>query len=72
MVAFDSERYEIMNITFSCHCQQSHSFEVDEGNLPDNPYVDVSCSCGTYYKRRSDIQKNGGKQLDIQGTGAFL
>lgn len=72
MVAFEPEKYEIMKISFQCHCQKMHSFEVDEGNLADNPYVDVSCSCGTYFKRRGDIEKNGGKQVDIQGTGVFL
>jgi hypothetical protein len=71
MAGYEQEIEEV-KVTFQCECDEKLVYYTWDENLSDNPYVDVECKCGIYYKKRGSIRKNGGKELNISYTGKLF
>lgn len=59
-------------VTVKCTCENTFNFLVWDENWGDNPYVDETCVCGTYYKKVSDIQKQGAVIIQTERTGKTI
>ena len=55
----EEQKIEELKITFECVCGNKLVYFSWDENMGDNPYVDVKCKCGIYYKKRGSIRKNG-------------
>ena len=55
--------------TVECTCKETFTFLVWDDCWIDNPYVEKTCSCGTYYKDVSDIHKQGARIIQTERTG---
>lgn len=58
--------------TVQCICGETFTFLVWDEDWSDNPYVEHTCTCGTFYKKVSDIRKQGAVITQTERTGKTI